>query len=73
MMRSKARWTKAPKAKGKPEMGRRGKKKGRPLLIAETHSEEKLTQRYALYSGGFFVIASGALIWGINNLLDYLK
>jgi len=50
-----------------------GKKKGRPLVIAETHSEEKLTQRYAIYSTGLLLLAIGALGWGINNLLNYLK
>jgi len=50
-----------------------GKKQGRPLVIAETHSEEKLTLRYAIYSMALFVFASGALGWGINNFVNYLK
>lgn len=50
-----------------------GKKKGRPLVIAETHSEQQLTQRYAIYSILMFVIAAGAIGWGINNLLSYIR
>lgn len=49
-----------------------GKKKGRPLVIAETHSEEHLTQRYAIYSLALLVIAAGVLGWGISNLLNYI-
>lgn len=49
-----------------------GKKKGRPLVIAETHSEEHLTMRYAFYTFALFALAFGALGWGINNLLSYI-
>lgn len=50
-----------------------GKKKGRPLVIAETHSEEHLTQRYAIFSVTLILLATGALGWGISNLLSYIK
>ena len=49
-----------------------GKMKGRPLVIAETHSEQHLTNRYGIYGIGAFVLACAALGWGINNLLKYL-
>jgi len=50
-----------------------GKKKGRPLVIAETHSEQQLTGRYSIYSGLMFALATGLLAWGINNLLNVLR
>ena len=50
-----------------------GKKKGRPLVIAETHSERQLTGRYGIYGIGAFVLACGTLGWGINNLLNFIK
>ncbi|WP_303720184.1 GIDE domain-containing protein [Malonomonas rubra] len=50
-----------------------GKKKGRPLVIAETHSEEQLTRRYAFFSLAMFAFATGALGWGIRNLLIYFS
>lgn len=50
-----------------------GKRKGRPLVIAETHSEKNLTQRYAFYSIAMFALACGALGWGISNVSNYLR
>ncbi|SHJ45461.1 E3 Ubiquitin ligase [Malonomonas rubra DSM 5091] len=48
-----------------------GKKKGRPMVIAETHSEERLTGRYAIYASLMLAAAVGLAAWGINNLLNF--
>lgn len=47
------------------------KKAGRPFIIAETHSEQQLTNRYALYSIPMLI---GGLIfcgWGLFALLNH--
>ncbi len=50
-----------------------GKKKGRPLIITETHSEEHLTTRYLYYSIPLFFAAATATGGAIYLLLNYLK
>lgn len=50
-----------------------GKKKGRPLIITETHSEEYLTTRYLYYSIPLFLAAATATGGAIYLLLNYLK
>ena len=50
-----------------------GKKKGRPLVIAETHSEAHLTRRLTLYIIPLFIGATAATVGSIYLLLDYLK
>ncbi len=50
-----------------------GKKKGRPLIITETHSEEHLTTRYLYYSIPLFLAAATATGGAIYLLLNYLK
>ncbi len=50
-----------------------GKKKGRPLVIAETHSEAHLTRRLTLYIVPLFIGAAAATAGSIYLLLDYLK
>lgn len=50
-----------------------GKKKGRPLVIAETHSEQHLTRRYLTYTLALFVATVAASGWGIYSLLNYLN
>ncbi len=42
-----------------------GKQKGCPFIIAETHSEEHLTSRYAAYTIPLFIGAAAATGWGI--------
>ncbi|MDX2494630.1 MAG: hypothetical protein QNK27_06680 [Desulfuromusa sp.] len=50
-----------------------GKKKGHPLIITETHSEDGLTARYLYYSIPLFLAAAGATGGTIYLLLNYLK
>ena len=50
-----------------------GKKKGRPLIITETHSEDSLTARYLYYSIPLFLAAAIATGGAIYLLLKYLK
>ncbi len=50
-----------------------GKKKGHPLIITETHSEDGLTERYLYYSIPLFLAAAGATGGAIYLLLNYLK
>ncbi len=50
-----------------------GKQKGRPLVIAETHSEEHLAGRFATYTVLLFIGATAALGGSIYLLLNYLK
>ena len=50
-----------------------GRKKGRPLIISETHSEENLTARYQYYSIPLFIAAAIATGGSIFLLLNYLK
>ena len=50
-----------------------GRKKGRPLIISETHSEENLTTRYQYYSIPLFITAAIATGGAIFLLLNYLK
>ncbi len=50
-----------------------GKKKGRPLIITETHSEESLTARYLYYSITLFIAAAVATGGAIYLALNYLK
>jgi hypothetical protein len=50
-----------------------GKKKGRPLVIAETHSEAHLTRRLTLYMVPLFIAAAAATAGSIALLLNYLK
>ena len=49
-----------------------GKKKGRPLIITETHSEESLTSRFLYYSIPLFLAATMATGGAIYLLLNYL-
>ena len=48
------------------------KQKGRPLIIAETHTEERLTSRYFYYSVTLFIGAACAVAGSIYLLLTYL-
>ncbi len=48
------------------------KKKGRPFIIAETHSEAHLTGRFAAYTVPLFIGAAAATGGGIYQLLNYL-
>ena len=48
------------------------KQNGRPLIIAETHTEKRLTSRYFYYSVTFFIGAAGAIAGSIYLLLTYL-
>ncbi len=50
-----------------------GKKKGCPLVIAETHSEAQLTGRFAAYTVPLFIGAAAATGGGILLLLNYLR
>ena len=50
-----------------------GKKKGRPLIITETHSEDALTSRYLYYSIPLFFAATAATAGGIYLLLNFLQ
>ena len=50
-----------------------GKKKGRPLIITETHSEENLTSRYFYYSIPLFFASAVATACAIYLLLNFLK
>ncbi len=50
-----------------------GKKKGRPLIITETHSEEHLTTRYLYYSIPLFIAAAGTTGGAIYLLFNFLK
>ena len=50
-----------------------GKKKGRPLIISETHSEENLTARYMYYAIPLFIAAAIATGGAIYLLLNYLN
>lgn len=50
-----------------------GKKKGRPLIITETHSEDHLTARYLYYSLPLFLMAVIATGGAIYLFLNYLK
>ncbi len=47
-----------------------GKKKGRPLIITETHSEEHLTTRYLYYSIPLFLAAATATGGAIYLLIN---
>ncbi len=49
-----------------------GKKKGRPLIVSETHSEENLTTRYHYYSLALFITAATATGGAIYLFLNYL-
>ena len=49
-----------------------GKKNGRPLIIAETHSEDHLTARYFYYGIPLFIGAIAATGWAIHSLLTYI-
>ncbi len=50
-----------------------GHKKGYPLVVSETHSEEQLTGRYFWYSLALFGVFAIALVWAINLLFNYLR
>ena len=50
-----------------------GKKKGRPLIITETHSEDQLTSRYRYYSIPLFFAAAATTGGAIYLLFNYLK
>lgn len=50
-----------------------GKKKGHPLIITETHSEDGLTARYLYYSIPLFLAAAAATGGAIYLLQNYLK
>jgi len=50
-----------------------GKKKGHPLIITETHSEDGLTARYLYYSIPLFLAAAVATSGAIYLLLNYIK
>ncbi|MDX2495421.1 MAG: EF-hand domain-containing protein, partial [Desulfuromusa sp.] len=50
-----------------------GKKKGHPLIITETHSEDGLTTRYLYYSIPLFLAAAVATGGAIYLLLNYIK
>ncbi len=50
-----------------------GKKKGRPLVIAETHSEDHLTRRLTLYTLPLFIGAAATTAGSIYLLLNYLN
>lgn len=50
-----------------------GKRKGRPLVIAETHSEDHLTARYLYYSIPLFCTAAIATGGAIYLLINYLQ
>lgn len=50
-----------------------GKKKGRPLVIAETHSETQLTRRLTLYMVPLFIGAAALTAGSIALLFNYLK
>jgi len=50
-----------------------GKKKGRPLIITEAHTEEHLTERYFYYSIPLFAGAAAATGGAIYLLLNYLS
>ncbi len=49
-----------------------GKKKGRPLIITETHSEESLTSRFLYYSIPLFLAATMVTGGAVYLLLNYL-
>ncbi|MCK5825932.1 MAG: hypothetical protein KAG93_02760 [Desulfuromusa sp.] len=49
-----------------------GKKKGRPLIITETHSEDSLTSRFLYYSIPLFLAATMVTGGAIYLLLNYL-
>ena len=49
-----------------------GKRKGRPLIISETPSEEHLTARYLTYSLPLFILAGVATGLSIYLLIKYL-
>lgn len=50
-----------------------GRKKGFPLIVAETHSEKRLTARY-LYSGiPLFLVAVASTAWAIHAFLEYIR
>jgi hypothetical protein len=49
-----------------------GKRKGRPLIISETHSEEHLTTRYLAYSLLLFVVAGAAAGFSVYMLMSNL-
>ncbi len=50
-----------------------GKKRGRPLIISETHSEENLTARYRNYAVLLFIATAIATGGSIYLLLNYLN
>jgi len=50
-----------------------GKKKGRPLIISETHSEDHLTALYLYYSIPLFLSAAIATGGAIYLLINYLR
>jgi hypothetical protein len=50
-----------------------GKKQGRPLVIAETHSEAKLTSRFAAYTIPLFIGAAAATGWSLYLLINYIR
>jgi len=50
-----------------------GKRKGRPLIITETHSEDDLTSRYLYYSVPLFLAAAAATGGAIYLLLKFLR
>lgn len=49
-----------------------GKKKGHPLIITETHSEDHLTARYLYYSIPLFIAAAVATAAAIYLFINYL-
>ncbi len=48
-----------------------GKQRGRPLVIAETHSEASLTSRFAFYTVPLFIAAITATGFGISQLINF--
>ena len=49
-----------------------GKRKGHPLIISETHSENQLTQRYLYYSIPLLLASVAAIGGAIYQLLNFL-
>ncbi len=50
-----------------------GRKKGFPLIVAETHSEERLTARYLYSSIPLFLVAVASTVWAIHAFLEYIR
>ncbi len=66
-------WRSKPRAEKQEEHIVIGKKKGRPLVISETHSEDHLTARYLYYSLPLFACAAAAVGGAIYLFVNYLK